>query len=42
MASCGSAVAFKVIPGETQSGNITAVDYNTGKIKMGRSRRQNQ
>src|SRR6476646_5260307 len=25
--------AFKVIPGETQSGNITAVDYNTGKIK---------
>jgi glucose dehydrogenase len=25
--------AFKVIPSETQSGNITAVDYNTGKIK---------
>src|SRR3979490_303080 len=25
--------AFKVIPTETQSGNITAVDYNTGKIK---------
>ena len=25
--------AFKVIPGEDQSGNITAVDYNTGKIK---------
>jgi PQQ-dependent dehydrogenase (methanol/ethanol family) len=24
--------AFKVIPSETQSGNITAVDYNTGKI----------
>jgi PQQ-dependent dehydrogenase (methanol/ethanol family) len=24
--------AFKVIPTETQSGNITAVDYNTGKI----------
>jgi PQQ-dependent dehydrogenase (methanol/ethanol family) len=25
--------AFKVIPGEEQWGNITAVDYNTGKIK---------
>lgn len=25
--------AFKVIPTETQSGNITAVNYNTGKIK---------
>ena len=25
--------AFKVIPSEAQSGNITAVDYNTGKIK---------
>ena len=25
--------AFKVIPSEKQSGNITAVDYNTGKIK---------
>jgi glucose dehydrogenase len=25
--------AFKAIPGETQAGNITAVDYNTGKIK---------
>ena len=25
--------AFKVIPTEKQSGNITAVDYNTGKIK---------
>jgi alcohol dehydrogenase (cytochrome c) len=25
--------AFKVIPGEKQSGNITAVDYNTGKIR---------
>jgi alcohol dehydrogenase (cytochrome c) len=25
--------AFKVIPTEEQSGNITAVDYNTGKIK---------
>jgi PQQ-dependent dehydrogenase (methanol/ethanol family) len=25
--------AFKAIPGEAQSGNITAVDYNTGKIK---------
>ena len=25
--------AFKVIPGEAQAGNITAVDYNTGKIK---------
>jgi alcohol dehydrogenase (cytochrome c) len=25
--------AFKVIPGEEQFGNITAVDYNTGKIK---------
>jgi len=24
--------AFKVIPTETQSGNVTAVDYNTGKI----------
>src|SRR6476620_5447337 len=24
---------FTAIPGETQSGNITAVDYNTGKIK---------
>jgi PQQ-dependent dehydrogenase (methanol/ethanol family) len=24
--------AFKVIPGEQQSGNVTAVDYNTGKI----------
>ena len=25
--------AFKTIPGETQSGNVTAVDYNTGKIR---------
>ena len=25
--------AFKAIPGETQAGNITAVDYNTGKIR---------
>jgi len=25
--------AFKVIPGEEQFGNITAVDYNSGKIK---------
>ena len=25
--------AFKTIPSEAQSGNITAVDYNTGKIK---------
>ena len=25
--------AFKVIPGEKQHGNITAVDYNSGKIK---------
>ena len=25
--------AFKVIPTEQQSGNVTAVDYNTGKIK---------
>jgi len=25
--------AFKVIPTEEQSGNITAVDYNTGKIR---------
>ncbi len=25
--------AFKVIPGEQQWGNITAVDYNTGKIR---------
>ncbi len=25
--------AFKVIPSEKQSGNITAVDYNTGKIR---------
>ena len=25
--------AFKVIPSEQQSGNITAVDYNTGKIR---------
>src|SRR6185369_15119620 len=25
--------AFKVIPTEDQSGNVTAVDYNTGKIK---------
>ena len=25
--------AFKVIPGERQYGNITAVDYNTGKIR---------
>jgi len=25
--------AFKAIPGEEQWGNITAVDYNTGKIK---------
>ena len=24
--------AFKVIPGEDSSGNVTAVDYNTGKI----------
>ncbi len=24
--------AFKVIPGEEQSGNVTAVDYNSGKI----------
>src|SRR5579883_629568 len=25
--------AFKTIPGEEQAGNITAVDYNTGKIR---------
>jgi len=25
--------AFKTIPGEEQSGNITAVDYNSGKIR---------
>jgi len=25
--------AFKVIPTEAQAGNVTAVDYNTGKIK---------
>src|SRR5229473_1232528 len=25
--------AFKVIPSEQQSGNVTAVDYNTGKIR---------
>jgi len=25
--------AFKVIPGEEQSGNVTAIDYNTGKIR---------
>src|SRR4030081_92627 len=25
--------AFTAIPGEAQTGNITAVDYNTGKIK---------
>ncbi|MEA2964163.1 MAG: hypothetical protein QOI46_4261, partial [Alphaproteobacteria bacterium] len=25
--------AFKAIPGEEQWGNITAVDYNTGKIR---------
>src|SRR5260370_33719420 len=25
--------AFQAIPGQTQAGNITAVDYNTGKIK---------
>jgi alcohol dehydrogenase (cytochrome c) len=25
--------AFKAIPGEAQAGNITAVDYNSGKIK---------
>lgn len=25
--------AFKVIPGEEQSGNVTAVDYNTGRIR---------
>jgi alcohol dehydrogenase (cytochrome c) len=25
--------AFTIIPGSTQFGNITAVDYNTGKIK---------
>ena len=25
--------AFKVIPGEKQAGNVTAVDYNTGKIR---------
>jgi len=25
--------AFKVIPGSEQFGNVTAVDYNTGKIK---------
>jgi alcohol dehydrogenase (cytochrome c) len=25
--------AFKLIPGEEQAGNITAVDYNTGKIR---------
>ena len=25
--------AFKTVPGEAQSGNITAVDYNTGKIR---------
>jgi glucose dehydrogenase len=27
---CG---AFKVIPTEAQAGNVTAVDYNTGKIR---------
>jgi PQQ-dependent dehydrogenase (methanol/ethanol family) len=25
--------AFKAIPGEEQAGNVTAVDYNTGKIR---------
>jgi alcohol dehydrogenase (cytochrome c) len=25
--------AFKTIPGEEQAGNVTAVDYNTGKIR---------
>jgi alcohol dehydrogenase (cytochrome c) len=25
--------AFKAIPGEQQAGNVTAVDYNTGKIR---------
>ena len=25
--------AFKAVPGEAQSGNISAVDYNTGKIR---------
>jgi PQQ-dependent dehydrogenase (methanol/ethanol family) len=25
--------AFKLIPGEEQAGNVTAVDYNTGKIR---------
>jgi PQQ-dependent dehydrogenase (methanol/ethanol family) len=25
--------AFKIIPGSEQAGNVTAVDYNTGKIK---------
>ena len=25
--------AFKLIPGEDQAGNVTAVDYNTGKIR---------
>ena len=25
--------AFKLIPGEEQSGNVTAVDYNSGKIR---------
>jgi PQQ-dependent dehydrogenase (methanol/ethanol family) len=25
--------AFKAVPGETQAGNVTAVDYNTGKIR---------
>jgi len=28
--------AFTAIPGEKQSGNITAVNYNTGKIKCKR------
>ena len=26
--------AFKVIPSEEQWGNVTAVDYNTGKITL--------
>ena len=31
-ASSGSAAPSKVIPGSEQFGNVTAVDYNTGKI----------
>ena len=31
-ASCGSAARSPIIPGGEQTGNVTAVDYNTGKI----------